>query len=210
MSYYYWQKAIHPKVCEDIIQEFNDESELKADTGNYLGNDSLYPEEIFRMKQEDEWDYEKNAPKSSEYGKIRKTKLNWLQKDHGMNEILLKYVLETNQKVWKYNLTKFTPCQFGKYELDNFYGWHQDSGYSYAETEVETRKLSLTLQLSSHLDYEGGTFEFWNGLKKPIIPPILEQGSILIFDSRMWHQVTPITKGIRYSLVSWVLGSPFT
>ena len=29
MSYYYWQKAIDPKVCENIIQEFNDESETK-------------------------------------------------------------------------------------------------------------------------------------------------------------------------------------
>ena len=38
MSFYYWQDAIDPEVCKDIINEFDNETELKADTGNYLGN----------------------------------------------------------------------------------------------------------------------------------------------------------------------------
>ena len=209
MSFYYWQDAIDPKVCKDIINEFDDETELKADTGNYLGNKSLFPEEIYRLKQEGEWDYETNAPMGVAYGKVRKTKLNWLQKDHSMNEVLLRYVLKTNLEVWHYELSKMTPCQFGKYEKENFYAWHQDSGYTFAETEVETRKLSLTLQLSNPKDYKGGEFQFWNGTNGPISPPIASQGSILIFDSRMWHQVTPITEGIRFSLVSWILGPAF-
>jgi predicted 2-oxoglutarate/Fe(II)-dependent dioxygenase YbiX len=32
------------------------------------------------------------------------------------------------------------------------------------------------------------------------------KGTVLVFCSRDWHRVTPITKGIRYSLVSWILG----
>jgi len=36
-----------------------------------------------------------------------------------------------------------------------------------------------------------------------------EQGSIIIFDSREWHRVSPVTKGVRYSLVSWSLGPAF-
>ena len=35
------------------------------------------------------------------------------------------------------------------------------------------------------------------------------QGSIIIFPSFMMHQVTPITKGIRNSLVLWAYGPPF-
>ena len=78
-----------------------------------------------------------------------------------------------------------------------------------SEYEKETRKLSMTVQLSDSKDYEGGEFHFYNGIDDPEIPPIQEQGSILVFDSRMWHKVTPITKGVRYSLVSWILGPHF-
>jgi PKHD-type hydroxylase len=209
MSFYYWQKAIHPKQCQDIIDEFDDVDELQADTGMYQGRESLFPEEIRRYKEEDMWDYEIDAPKEGVLSEIRETKLNWMDNHHPMNKILLDYVLETNKKVWHYALEKFTPCQFGKYEVGGFYGWHQDSGYSWAETEQETRKLSLTLQLSNPDDYEGGEFQFWSGNSDPETPPIQSQGSILVFDSRLWHQVTPVTKGIRYSLVSWILGPPF-
>ena len=37
----------------------------------------------------------------------------------------------------------------------------------------------------------------------------LEFGDVLLFPSFTQHQITPITKGIRYSLVSWVSGPPW-
>mgnify|MGYP003626471341 FL=1 len=210
MSFYYWQDAIPDKQCEDIIQNFDHTEELQADTGNYQGRDSLFPEEIRRHKEEGQWDYEKDAPKEGVLADIRETKLNWLPAPHPMNKVILDYVLETNKKVWHYALTKMTPCQFGKYEVGGFYGWHQDSGYAWAETETELRKLSVTVQLSRADDYEGGEFQFRTGDdNNPMIPPIQSQGSILVFDSHLWHQVTPVTKGVRYSLVSWILGPPF-
>jgi len=67
----------------------------------------------------------------------------------------------------------------------------------------------MTVQLSDSKDYEGGEFQFYNGNEDPEIPPIQEQGSILVFDSRMYHRVAPVTKGVRYSLVSWILGPHF-
>ena len=36
-----------------------------------------------------------------------------------------------------------------------------------------------------------------------------EQGQIIVFPSYTLHEVTPITKGTRYSLVSWVSGPSF-
>ena len=38
---------------------------------------------------------------------------------------------------------------------------------------------------------------------------ILEKGSLVVFPSFVWHQVKPVTKGTRYSLVIWNLGSQF-
>ena len=33
--------------------------------------------------------------------------------------------------------------------------------------------------------------------------------SVIVFPSHVYHQVTPVTKGTRYSLVGWNLGYPF-
>jgi len=50
-------------------------------------------------------------------------------------------------------------------------------------------------------DYEGGEFIMWEDTKIP-----LPTGSIMIFPSNFLypHKVTPVTKGVRYSYVSWV------
>ena len=93
--------------------------------------------------------------------------------------------------------------------MGDFYNYHQDSGHNIVEYEKETRKLSMTVQLSDPDTYEGGQFFFYNGNKEEEEPEIQKQGSILVFDSRMWHRVAPVTKGVRYSLVSWVLGPHF-
>jgi PKHD-type hydroxylase len=34
-------------------------------------------------------------------------------------------------------------------------------------------------------------------------------GSVIVFPSDTEHRVTPVTKGIRYSLVAWFLGPPY-
>ena len=98
---------------------------------------------------------------------------------------------------------------YNKYTEGDFYDYHQDAGHNIVEYEKETRKLSMTVQLSDPNTYEGGNFYFYNGHKDETEPEIQEQGSILVFDSRMWHRVSPVTKGVRYSLVSWILGPRF-
>ena len=34
-------------------------------------------------------------------------------------------------------------------------------------------------------------------------------GTVIVFDSRDWHRVTPVTKGVRYSIVCWTVGPNF-
>ena len=36
-----------------------------------------------------------------------------------------------------------------------------------------------------------------------------EQGTLILFPSYILHEVKPITKGERNSLVTWVTGKPF-
>ena len=37
----------------------------------------------------------------------------------------------------------------------------------------------------------------------------MKKGSMIIFPSHIWHRVKPVTKGIRKSLVGWIVGNPF-
>ena len=91
--------------------------------------------------------------------------------------------------------------QVGRYDSSNggFYDWHTDLG-----TSSPTRKLSVSIQLSSPADYDGGDLEL---MYKPV-PTKLDRarGSIIIYPSFMLHRVTPVTRGTRWSLVAWVLG----
>ena len=63
-------------------------------------------------------------------------------------------------------------------------------------------------------------YHMWNELKqkteenKDIIPSfVLEemnrQGTVIVFPSDTQHRVTPVTKGVRYSLVNWFEGPAF-
>lgn len=76
------------------------------------------------------------------------------------------------------------------------------------------RKLSVTINLTNPNDYEGGNLKFDFGPHSTIkrfhlCEEIRPQGSIIIFPSFVHHQVTPVTRGTRYSLVLWCLGKPF-
>ena len=76
------------------------------------------------------------------------------------------------------------------------------------------RKLSLTINLNLPGEYEGGNLKFdfgphSTGNRYHECTEIRPQGSIIIFPSYIYHQVTPVTKGTRYSLVLWTLGKPF-
>jgi PKHD-type hydroxylase len=75
------------------------------------------------------------------------------------------------------------------------------------------RKLSMTLNLNAPNDYEGGVLNFDFGPQETKryheCTEIAPQGSLIVFPSFIYHQVTPVTQGTRYSLVLWALGPPF-
>ena len=76
----------------------------------------------------------------------------------------------------------------------------------------KVRKLSMTINLTDPNTYEGGDlmFDFGeNDGSKCKIEEAREQGTIIVFPSFLQHCVSPVTKGIRYSLVNWTLGRPF-
>ena len=60
-------------------------------------------------------------------------------------------------------------------------------------------------------NFDGGAFEFASYNKEEcVITPIeASSGSVIVFPSSVEHRVSPVTKGTRYSLVTWFVGPPF-
>ena len=38
---------------------------------------------------------------------------------------------------------------------------------------------------------------------------INSQGTVIVFDSRDWHRVSPMISGVRHSIVCWTVGPNF-
>jgi PKHD-type hydroxylase len=83
------------------------------------------------------------------------------------------------------------------------YDWHIDAGAS----TVSPRKLSLVLQLSDPSEYEGGELQFMTS--SGITTVRKEKGFVVAFPSYTLHRVTPVTSGIRKTIVVWITGPAF-
>ncbi len=65
--------------------------------------------------------------------------------------------------------------------------------------------------MSDEKNYEGGDLEFGitDETGKNNYTAKKTRGSITIFPAFLAHRVTPITKGTRHSLITWMLGDCF-
>ena len=84
------------------------------------------------------------------------------------------------------------------------YSWHLDKGPGESRPP---RKLSMVLHLMNPDDYEGGEFEIKTGVESQVLPA--KKGRVIAFPSWTLHRVTPVTKGIRKTIVIWVGGPRF-
>ena len=137
----------------------------------------------------------------------RKNDVVWT-KEQWIYNIIWPYMIEANACAeWKYDIVGAEACQVTRYTKDGFYSWHRDGIGSHNELLYgNVRKLSMTIVLNS--DFEGGDFEMVGEGERGGVPR-LEEGSVIVFPSFIEHRVTPVTKGIRYSLVAWFVGQPF-
>ena len=138
---------------------------------------------------------------------IRRSELNWLGKTEEtawVFEKLGNVVSSLNATYFGFDLTGLGEAlQLTNYHeaRQGTYKWHQDFG-----GEV-SRKLSLVLQLSEPSEYEGGELQLLTtGQPTPVQK---KRGLITVFPSWTLHQVTPVIKGTRQTLVTWVSGPNF-
>jgi PKHD-type hydroxylase len=121
-------------------------------------------------------------------------------------EKLTQLIDQNNQQYFNFDLTMIETLQFTYYssQEDGCYKSHIDP---LNWRLPHNRKLSVVVQLSDPSEYEGGDLKLHNSYNPVIINK--EKGLIITFPSYTLHEVTPVTKGERYSLVAWVHGPAF-
>lgn len=135
---------------------------------------------------------------------IRASRVSWINDKRVLN-LLYEYVDIANRNVFNFNIFKKADIQFTEYLAteNGHYNWHHDINWN--RDDGYDRKLSVTVQLSNADEYEGGDFQFSECTTPD--KDSKEKGTILIFPSYLQHRVSPVTKGIRKSLVAWFEGS---
>ena len=136
---------------------------------------------------------------------IRSSKVSWLTGHDWILDLLYKYADHANQVAFQSSIYKKAPIQFTEYHASEggHYSWHHDVDWN--RDDGLDRKLSVTLQLSDPSEYEGGDFSFSEVLN-PDADQVKTKGTVLVFPSYLTHAVSPVTSGVRRSLVAWFEG----
>ncbi len=135
---------------------------------------------------------------------IRRSQVHWLdreQYDWAYSKVW-RAIQQVNARSYGFDITKFEGrMQVTRYhEVDKgHYTWHMDGG-----KKTANRKISLSVQLSHSTDYEGGDIGFFYTNKERFASR--DRGAIVTFPSWVMHRVTPVTRGVRYSLIAWIVG----
>jgi len=162
----------------------------------------------------------KTSMKDTEmYSEVRKTKL--LAYDH--DPLVREVGFYVNQLVNDYlqiipvDINPQPNIQFAKYDtVGDKFDWHNDDSFDERTWDLKHqieknnhkwhyRKITAICQISDPNDYQGCDLEFKHH-KHEDDNPYRERGTVLIFPSFMFHRVTPLLSGTRYSLTYWYQG----
>jgi hypothetical protein len=177
---YVVRDAVTPAFCDKLIQEYS-KPEVEKELP-FIGEGR---------------DLEKNINLD-----IRNVQRLQLPLYAGIGATLTAIGLNVNYEIWKYDITHSNQSEFLMYDIKGKYETHVDTFHARSN---ETRKLTILVFLND--DFEGGKFYIQNGHERTY--PEQKKGTVLIFPSFMPHGVEPITKGVRYSIVTWMVGPYF-
>jgi PKHD-type hydroxylase len=142
----------------------------------------------------------------------RRTNVSWMRvdrKNHHIWEKITDAIWSANRQFFQFDLTGcYEPAQLGVYTQHDqgHYDWHTDA--SLCNSNHVYRKLSMSLMLSDPSEFEGGELQVKYG-NDDIKQLEQKKGRAWFFPSWTLHRVTPVTRGIRRSLVLWVGGPGF-
>ena len=169
-----------PKLCQEII-----------DLGKTLSKEKATV-------------FESNNPNPA---LARKSTVSWLPFDkmQPMYDDINNFIQKTNRNHFGFGDIQIRErAQITEYIKGGYYNWHTDTSLDMS-SEPPVRKLSMTLLLNDPSEFEGGELQI-AGTKNT---KLMKRGHATIFASFLQHTVTPVTRGVRRSLVMWFGGEPF-
>jgi len=141
----------------------------------------------------------------------RSTSVSWMghdEKNHHIWEQIINTVWSANRQFFHFDLTGcYEKAQLGVYTAGEtgHYDWHTDGVLGSSNVP---RKLSMALLLSDPSEFEGGELQLKTSSDN-ILSVEQKKGRAWFFPSWTLHRVTPVTSGIRRSLVLWAGGPGF-
>jgi len=182
-SYAYWEKVFDKDECQKIIDIANKKGLITSKVGSKI---------------------EKTEIINKEY---RNSNICWLYHSDNLEWVFQRLsgiILNLNERFFKFDIFGLNEgLQFTNYKAPTGnYNRHIDKCLGSV-----VRKLSVSVQLTDPKDYEGGDLCLYENNKGMNMRK--EQGDLVIFPSYILHEVKPVTKGERNSLVTWVTGRQF-
>ena len=180
------------KRCDELMDMFNKSEQYKATVaGTYKGSGSDVINENVRKVQE-----------------VRFSEDIVLSDGFNLNKNLTMACEMANKLFFNFDTSnQLSNIRMLRYEDTGKYDWHLDIG----NEETSVRKITAIVQLSGENDYEGGNFEFsmTNETGKDTAVGSRKKGSLILFPSYLGHRVSPLISGVRYSILTWMLGNAF-
>ena len=107
--YWYFQRAIPARLCDDIVRYGKQLQDQMAVTGGFGDPKKLNKSQIKNLKTK------------------RDSNIVWMN-DRWIYKEIQPYVNEANRNAgWNFQWDWSESCQFTKYEKGQYYGWHCDS-----------------------------------------------------------------------------------
>lgn len=148
---------------------------------------------------------ETGAGQNSKESDYRISEISWIEENTTTDWLYRKianYAIEANKEMWNFDIWGY----HDNFQYTTYYGngghydWHADLGPG-----MSNRKLSCVLQLSDPNDYENGDLQMNIGSEILTVPK--GKGILCFFPSFILHRVTPLSSGVRKSLVTWLCGA---
>ena len=169
-------KAIEQSICKQIINDSNEAQWVKHNYSNPITKKEITYEDDLEISYQDNYtDYLNNKIKDC------------------VNDYL------TNVVPNPVGIKETSTIRFNRYQTGTKMKFHHDHIHTLFDGEKKGVPILSILGLLND-DFEGGNFLMFDGKKVQ-----LEAGDIIVFPSNFLypHAVETITKGTRYSFVSW-------
>ena len=182
-NYYRWighyKNIVSDSLCDNIIS-----TDFNYSKSTYSTHKGLSPNKE-RVKMDEIW--------------IRKDHVFYEELNHAVTNVAERYSKEVKKAKRDFTVHKTTDFRVNKYEKGGYMSLHCDNIHHSHGQQYGYPQASVLLFLND--DFEGGEF-IVSELRLKI-----EKGDAIIFPSNFMfpHEVKEVTKGTRWSIVSWLM-----